>query len=270
MLPLTPHHTTAPDGTPLAWHEVGQGPPLLALPGLGLTARSLALQLPLARSRRLLALDWAGTGGSRPWRGFRAVDEHADDAVRVLDAAGVARTDLLGVSFGGSVGLRLLARHPDRVRRVAFTCTALDHRPDRARLFTHLAEVADREGLGRFWQEFAPWVVGPRLGTDGALGLEAIGRALPLLLATDGPVVAGQLRALLALPEAAAQELRAVRTPVLLVQGARDRLVLPVDTARLLDLLPDARALTLPRSGHLVPLRAHSVNTAVREFLNAA
>lgn len=56
---------------------------------------------------------------------------------------------------------------------------------------------------------------------------------------------------------------------MLLVQGGRDRLTAAADAADLLSLLSAARALVLPRSGHLVPLRAPTVRRAVREFLSA-
>lgn len=98
----------------------------------------------------------------------------------------------------------------------------------------------------------------------------APGRAArpPLLLRTDAAAVAAQVRALLALPDAASEDLRAVRSPVLLVQGGRDRLAPPGDTARLLSLLPQARAVVLPRAGHLAPLRVPTVRRAVRTFLS--
>ena len=45
---------------------------------------------------------------------------HADDAHRVLAAVTPSPADVLGISIGASIGLELLARHPEQVRR--FVC----------------------------------------------------------------------------------------------------------------------------------------------------
>jgi len=41
-----------------------------------------------------------------------------EDLATVIDAAGVERCDLLGLSHGGTIALAYAARHPERVRRL--------------------------------------------------------------------------------------------------------------------------------------------------------
>lgn len=259
----------APDGAPLAWHEAGAGRPLLLLPGLSLGRIGFAPLLP-SRFARRLAVDPRGVGGSRPWSGPTTMDGYADDVVRVLDAAGLAQADVLALSFGGVVAQRLLVRHPERVGRAVLVSCPVGHRPERVALLERLAARGEASDLRGLWAELAPWLVGPRLAVAAERPLRAAGRLVPpLLLRTDGPAVAAELRALLALPAGSAQDLRAVRTPVLLVQGGRDRLATPTDTAVLRSLLPGARVLVLPRAGHLVPLRVPTARGTVREFLSA-
>lgn len=101
----------AADGAPLAWHEAGRGRPLLLLPALGAGLVCWAPLLPSRLGHRL-ALDPRGTGGSRPWSGRRTVDGYAEDAVRVLDAAGQERVDVLAFSFGAVVAQRLMGATP--------------------------------------------------------------------------------------------------------------------------------------------------------------
>ena len=259
----------APDGAPLAWHEAGRGRPLLLLPGLSLGLVCWAPLLPSRLGRRI-AVDPRGTGASRPWSGTQSIDAYADDAVRVLDAAGQDRVDLLALSFGAVVAQRLLVRHPHRVRRTVLLSSPVGHRPERVALLERLAVLGEAGDLRELWAEIAPWLVGPRLARAAEVPLRAAGRLVPpLLLRTDGPAVAAELRAVLALPDASTEDLRRVRTPVLLVQGGRDRLAPPADAARLLSVLPDARAVVLPRAGHLAPLRVPTVRRAVRSFLDA-
>ena len=257
----------APDGAPLAWHEAGRGRPLLLLPALGAGLVCWAPMLPSRLGHRL-AFDPRGTGGSRPWSGPRTIDGHADDAVHVLDAAGQQRVDVLAFSFGAVIAQRLLVRYPERVRRTVLLSSPVGHRPERVSLLERLAVLGEADDLRGLWGELAPWLVGPRLAQVADAPLRAAGRLVPpLLLRTDGPAVAAELRALLALPDSSADDLRQVRTPVLLVQGGRDRLAPPGDTARLLSLLPDARAVVVPRAGHLPLLRVPTVRGAVRRFL---
>ena len=259
----------APDGTPLAWHEAGRGRPLLLLPGLSLGLACLAPLLPSRLGHRL-AMDPRGVGDSRPWSGTQTADAYADDAVRVLDAAGQERVDLLALSFGAVLAQRLLVRHPDRVRRAVLLSCPVGHRPERVAVLERLAALGEAGDLRGLWAELAPWLVGRRLARNAELPLRAAGRLVPpLLLRTDGPAVAAELRAVLALPDSSADDLRGVRAPVLLVQGGRDRLAPPADTARLLSVLPDARAVVVARAGHLAPLRVRTVRRAVRAFLDA-
>ena len=260
----------APDGAPLAWHEAGCGRPLLLLPGLSLGLVCWAPMLPSRLGHRI-AFDPRGRAGSRPWCGPRTIDGDADDVVRVLDAAGQERVDVLALSFGAVIGQRLLVRHPERVRRAVLISSPVGHRPERVALLERLAELGEAEDLRGLWEELAPWLVGPRLARAADGPLRAAGRLVPpLLLRTDGPAVAAEIRALLALPDASADELRHVRAPVLLVEGGRDRLAPPADTARLLSVLPNARAVAIPRAGHLALLRVPTVRGAVRRFLDAA
>jgi len=45
-------------------------------------------------------------------------DNGVDDMAQILDSLGVARADLLGISYGSHAALAFLKRHPDRVRTV--------------------------------------------------------------------------------------------------------------------------------------------------------
>jgi pimeloyl-ACP methyl ester carboxylesterase len=51
------------------------------------------------------------------------LDDWADDAVDLLDALGLRRPVVVGISFGGWVALRLAARHPDQVGALVVAAT---------------------------------------------------------------------------------------------------------------------------------------------------
>ena len=113
---------TAPDGVQLAYSMIGQGPPLMKT-GNWMTHLEFDLESPiwrhlyreLAKDRTLIRYDPRGNGLSD-----RSVDEISFDAfVRdletVVDAAGISRFALLGISQGCAISIAYAVRHPDRV-----------------------------------------------------------------------------------------------------------------------------------------------------------
>lgn len=104
-------------------HDLGSGPPVLLIHGSGPGVSAWAnwrLAMPeLARSARVIAPDMVGFGYTERPEGQRYdMDAWVAQAVGVLDALDIERTDLVGNSFGGALALALTIRHPQRVRRL--------------------------------------------------------------------------------------------------------------------------------------------------------
>ncbi|WP_406481646.1 alpha/beta fold hydrolase [Streptomyces platensis] len=109
----------ASDGTQLAYHVVGEGEPLLCLPGGPMRASGYLGDLGgLSEHRRLIKLDLRGTGDSAlpaDPATYRCDRQVADvEALRVH--LGLDRVDLLAHSAAGDLALLYAARHPQRVR----------------------------------------------------------------------------------------------------------------------------------------------------------
>jgi pimeloyl-ACP methyl ester carboxylesterase len=104
-------------GVPLAVTDVGAGPAVLFVHGMGLDQRMWALQLGAvaASGRRAVAYDLRGHGRSGvPATGYRVTD-FTDEAMGVLDALGIERAHVVGLSLGGSIVARMAVRHPERI-----------------------------------------------------------------------------------------------------------------------------------------------------------
>jgi 3-oxoadipate enol-lactonase len=105
---------------PIAVTDEGSGVPVVFVPGMGLDQRMWAPQVdPIVSSgRRAIRYDIRGHGRSGvPPTGYRVVD-FADETVGLLDALGIDRAHIVGLSLGGSVVARVAVRHPERVRSV--------------------------------------------------------------------------------------------------------------------------------------------------------
>ena len=80
-----------------------------------------------ARGRFVIRYDHRDTGGSTtypPGRPGYTGDDLAADAIAVLDALGVERAHLVGMSMGGAIAQRLAVDHPERVDRLTLLCTS--------------------------------------------------------------------------------------------------------------------------------------------------
>ncbi len=152
---------TTADGIRLAYATSGAGPPLVKaahwLSHLDYDWESLVWRhwlTELSGRFRLVRYDERGCGLS-DWDIERfAFDDWVDDLEAVVDAAGLDRFSLLGISQGGSVAIAYAVRHPERVSHLVLLGASAQGRRKRARTSDEL-ELAEaridivRLGWGR-------------------------------------------------------------------------------------------------------------------------
>jgi pimeloyl-ACP methyl ester carboxylesterase len=116
---------TAPDGVQLAYSLVGRGPPLVKT-GNWMTHLEFDWESPiwqhlyreLSRDHTLIRYDARGNGLSDHDVEEVNFEVFVRDLETVVDAAGLDRFDLLGISQGCAVSIAYAIRHPDRVTRL--------------------------------------------------------------------------------------------------------------------------------------------------------
>jgi pimeloyl-ACP methyl ester carboxylesterase len=121
---------TAPDGVRLAYATTGQGPPLVRA-AHWMTHLDYDLRSPvwhhwiadLSVRNTLVRYDERGCGLSDHDAAEFSLDAWVQDLESVVDAAGLERCSLLGVSQGGAVSIAYAVRHPERVERLVL-CNA--------------------------------------------------------------------------------------------------------------------------------------------------
>jgi class 3 adenylate cyclase len=114
-------------GLSIAYQVLGQGPPdVVFIPGF-ISHLELNWDSPLyrpvldriSRFARLVIFDKRGTGLSDRSLGSGSVEDRMDDVRAVMEAAGVEKAVLLGVSEGGPLAMTFAATYPDRVSALA-------------------------------------------------------------------------------------------------------------------------------------------------------
>jgi o-succinylbenzoate---CoA ligase len=260
-----------PDGASIGWRITGQGPlPLLLLHGTLSSARQLdRLAVTLARAGDVTvhALDRRGSGTGRfpPGAAIAWLDlaVHLADIVAYLDARGIARAAVVGVSFGGVLGVELAARHPDRVAVV------VAYEPP----YGPLADAATRAAFGTLAEATAAAhrTGGPAAAAETFLRAVAGDAAWDRLsersrasLAQEGDGAAADA----ALTGARPDDLAAITAPVtILAGGASEAFYGPIGDA-LAERIPGARRVTLDGLGHPSPITQPSpVAAAIRAAL---
>jgi pimeloyl-ACP methyl ester carboxylesterase len=262
---------TAPDGrTRLYWESTGEGDPVLLIMGLGLSGGAWWRTVPvLSRRLRVITFDHRGVGRSSALSYAYTTEALADDAMSVLDDAGLDRVHVYGISLGGMIAQQLALRHPERVRSLVLGATHAGGpravRPD--------AEVLAffRRRLGMRAEEAArasvPFNYGPRCRSEH---LDRIEEDIAQRLAHPFAERAYRAQAFAAGLHNCYGRLPRIDVSTLVVHGRHDRMI-PVANAQLMaERIPGARLQILDESGHLYATEEPEVDDAIAAFLEGA
>src|SRR6478609_7338292 len=122
--PVSAETKRAGDHLGLHWESRGEGAPVLLIMGLGLSGGAWWRTVPvLSRHFRVITFDNRGVGRSESSTYAYTTEAMADDAVSVLDAAGVQSAHVYGISLGGMVAQQLALRHPRRAESLVLGAT---------------------------------------------------------------------------------------------------------------------------------------------------
>lgn len=104
-------------GRTIAYRRAGSGPPVLFLHGGWSDADYWRRQLQgLSDEFDVIAWDAPGCGRSSDPPAGHQLGNYADDVAALVDALGIERPHLVGLSFGGGLAIAVQGRHPDLAR----------------------------------------------------------------------------------------------------------------------------------------------------------
>lgn len=256
-----------PDGTRIAWDELGDGPAVVLVHGLGSSRRrwQLAQQEIADAGFHALRYDLRGFGESSSADKPHGMEEQLADFECFADSFPLSRFHLVGHSLGGMIAARYAVTHPGRVLSLVLASTT-SHNGRRASAFAEAMVMLSERG---FDAAFADDQRRPELE-------RALAEAFP-----GGPPPLEMLRVGLEEPDRARanawracvgfsvkDELGRLGCPVLVMHGLADPLI-PFRAGQLIhEAIPHSEWRAEHGAGHSLPtLRAGSFNSALVDFL---
>jgi 3-oxoadipate enol-lactonase len=262
----------AGDGTRIHYEVTGitKRAPVLLVQGLGGEKNSWNLQrAALALRHRTIAFDNRGAGRSDKPDGKYNLEEMADDAIAVLDAAGIENAHVVGLSMGGAISQIIALKHPNRVRSLTLVATACRNHAWREELLESWATTAETEGMTAVGKEAARWMIGPR---SFRRVLPALGWMGPLQLFNPPNAFVSQVKAILSTDDGALNtELANIVCPTMVVVGNQDVLTPRGDAEEIASLIPTAELVVISGGAHGLHIEhASTFNRILLEFLGRA
>jgi 3-oxoadipate enol-lactonase len=217
---------------------------------------------PLAERFRVVSYDTRGHGESPAPEGPYALDDLVDDLVALLDDLGAPRAHVVGLSLGGMTGIRLAAREPDRVDRLALLCTSAKTEPQG---FLDRAAAVRSAGTA----SIAPAVVTRWLTPEFAAEHPDLAARLEGMIAgcdDEGYALCAEVVAAIDLRE----DLGRIAAPTLVISGAGDQALPPDHQKAIADGIAGAEYLSVSPGAHLANLeRTPEVTHALLAHLDA-
>jgi len=251
---------TASGGRAIGYDEAGHGErtPIVFLHGVGSDKSVWRPQLEqFGQDRRALAFDYPGYGDSDPAPEGTTRDDYAAAILSAMQALGIAKAHVCGLSLGGVVAIALNHVAPDVCASLILADSFAVHPDGQAIYDRSIAASSDLRAL-------------------------AEGRVDVLLAQPADPAVRSEVIQTMARIDSAAYRMGAeavwladqreragaVRVPTLVLCGEQDRVTPPALSRDLAKLIPGARYEPIADAGHLGNLeKPAEFNTLVGAFI---
>lgn len=258
----------ATDGTRIHYEVTGKSgaTPVLMIQGLGASKNAWNLQrIAMATRFRIISFDNRGAGRSdKPEESF-TLEQMADDAIAVLDAAGIDTAHVVGASMGGVISQIVAVKFPHRVRSLTLVCTACRNHPWRQELLQTWAKTAADKGMIEVGKVAAQWVMSPRSFRRLVPAFTWMG---PLAALRPRHSFVSQIDAILNTREDLVEQLSTITAPTMVIVGNQDILTPRGDSEEIAERIPNAELVVIAGAAHgLMMEHSSTFNRILIEFL---
>jgi 3-oxoadipate enol-lactonase len=219
----------------------------------------------MATRFRIISFDNRGAGRSdKPIEPF-TLEQMADDALAVLDAAGIENAHVVGASMGGVISQIVAVKYPHRVRSLTLVCTACRNHPWRQELLQSWAKTAEEKGMIEVGKEAAQWVMSPRSFRRLVPAFTWMG---PLAALRPRHSFVSQIDAILNTREDLVDQLSTITAPTMVIVGNQDILTPRGDSEEIAERIPNAELVVISGAAHgLMMEHSSTFNKILIEFL---
>ena len=147
----------------LYYETYGAGEPVVFIHGVGVTSRVWEFQREeLSKHFRMIVYDLRGSGKSQKTPGmFHTCELMAEDLKGLLDHLQLKRVNIVGISLGACIAMKLAIEYPETVGRLVLTGAFADFRGVLSFVTRHLAHIIGRMLMTRTFGELATKIMLP-------------------------------------------------------------------------------------------------------------
>ncbi len=253
----------------LAHTDQGSGRPLVLLHGFPLTRRMWDAEVHAwGPDWRVIAPDLRGFGETPLGDGEFTMQSCASDVGDLISALGIQqKIVLLGLSMGGYIAFEFIRKYADRLYALVLVGTQPVADSDQAREGRYdTAEFVRREGTGALAGRLIPRFLG-KTTLETNPGVAEIVRGL---IQSNSPEAIARACYGLAGRRDSTPGLANIQIPTLIVAGAEDALMAPVQAETMNRQIPNSKLVVVERCGHLINLeQPQALQYTVSQFLKS-
>lgn len=250
------------------YYEVhGEGEPVILLNGILANTRSWFLQVPalINNGFKVVLMDFRGQGASDKPRTRYSMEMHADDVKALLDFLGIKKAHVIGISYGGEVGMIFTIKYPETVKSLVVTCSV--PKADRyARLMADKWMMAARFRSGKYlFLTMVTDIYSPAFINNNWNFIE---RTILAFEEVDFDAFIELLKSFMELD--IEDKLHSIKVPTLVIGAEYDRTKPWIYSKMISDKIPNSKLLIIKDAGHVVIWeKPDEYNKAILEFLKS-
>lgn len=222
---------------------------------------------------KLIMFDNRGAGRTDVSDKEYSIKLFADDAVGLMEALGIKRAHVLGISMGGMIAQELALGHPEKVEKLVLASTycggekAIPIPGEAAQVVIDISAALAEKGK---WDEEIARKLMPIVLTQEFIeenpGIVDI--AVQLILGAPTPLEAlsRQVEAIL-LGFDVCDRLPQIRAPTLILAGRKDSYIPPENAEIMAKLIPNSKLAYFKNSAHMLQEEMEKVTDTVLDFL---
>ncbi|MBX6771421.1 MAG: 3-oxoadipate enol-lactonase [Chloroflexi bacterium] len=240
------------NGIAMYYQQAGDGEPLILIHALGVDHRLWDDIIPLlSPAFRVITYDVRGHGATDVPAGPYTMVDFAEDLAGLLDALGIERAHLTGLSMGGMIAQQFAISWPWRVRSLVLADTASEYSQEGRRQLAERARIAEERGMGPLIEPTLERWFTPAFRSAHP---EAVDRIRAILASANPTGYAASCRAIAQADMT--EHLVNVTAPTLVLVGSEDRSTPPEMALQIHEHIPGSRYEVIAGAAHLTCVAA--------------